>query len=222
MKMKALNDIEKDKLIIKSIINDDFYNLFSNLSKDFSNDLIHIKGYAQKWNLSYENIKKYYKLELKNILNENDYKQMIIFFDSISDKIELCEEKNIGIYLSTFLFRFLFNMFHLSGNTIEENINNLFKEYDKDHDELLFNKSSISYVKSSISENDDRAQSFLIVISELFYYIIDHKYNNDIYREMVTHGITGCFLLEDFNLNKLNLLIDNYKLSKLFEMYQIK
>lgn len=203
--MKAFNPQQKDKLILTSLIEEDLPTLFFKLSGEFKDNILYMRGISQKWGMDYENTRKYYKNELKEMISESDYKAVVDFFDALSDKLALSDEKNLIIYSLSFLYRFVYNIYFLNDRGAVETINKaVLARYTPEDMQPLFNKASISVLKSiSADYEDTQVQSSLVVMSEIFYYMVTQKMSADEYRESVTHGITGCFLLEDEKLEQI-------------------
>lgn len=218
--MKAFNPIQKDKLILTSLIEEDLPHLFKNLSDDFKNNTLYMKGVSQKWGLDYDNTRKYYKNELKDIINENDFKLVSNFFETLSDKLSFSENKELIIYSVSFLYRFLFNLYYLNDLDLKICIETLIlSRFPKEENTPLFNKSSISTLKSVTNDFDEQeVQTSLVVMSEMFYYLVKQKALPDEYRESVTHGITGCFLLEEDNLKQIVTLSEEITVFDFFDI----
>lgn len=219
--MKAFNPQQKDQLILTSLIEEDLPTLFFKLSPEFKSNILYMRGISQKWGMDYENTRKYYKNELKDMISETDYKAIIHFFDSLSDKMALSDEKNLIIYSLSFLYRFLYNIYFLNDRGVKESINKaVLARYSEEENQPLFNKASISVLKSISADYDESdVQNSLVVMSEIFYYMVSQKMPADEYRETVTHGITGCFLLEDDKLEQIVNLSNHITVHQFFNIF---
>lgn len=199
--MKPLDATQKDRLIVSSILEEDLPQLFKSLSVEFAANIVYMQGTAQKISTDFDSLRKYYRSEVKNILSPEDWKPLQEFFDTFSDKILLADNKDTIIYATTFAYRFLYNLFFMGANSMKDKL----KSIEDNHS--FFNPKTISLLKSfTVGGDDDEVQKSFIVMSETFYYMAQVKIDPDEYREALTHGITGCFLLEEHNLKKINLL----------------
>lgn len=222
--MKPLPLIEKDKIIIKSVIEQDFPYLFNNLSPVFGYNIFYILGYPQKFDFEHEQLCKMFRQEIKTILDTKDYKLLIDFFEAIADKSAIMEEENRKaiFYISTFLFRFLFNLYYLNNDSIAEIIDQKLQS-SIDINTPLFNNRNLTIIKSfADKKNDEKNQKYLTIISELFLYLIKQKDDPDNFREIITHGITGCFLIENENIEKTNILSNHYKFMHFIDLFNEK
>lgn len=250
--MKAFNPNDKDKLITMSVISEDLPNFFKAISSfdyknkkidlSFAKNLVFLYGYATSLDCEYEETKKFFKQELKQILsqdNQHQYSATVEFFDSLSDKLELVEQENRNalVYATLFVYRLYYNYLFLSQNLSISNqesssspavslvswIEPQDKIKEKENDQI-FNTQGIAFIKSLCdNEDEDQIQKSFVCISELVYYTSSIKglgITNDEFREMLTHAITGCFLLETDSVEQVSALCTINSASELLSLLQ--
>lgn len=87
--------------------------------------------------------------------------------------------------------------------------------------QVLMSSKNISILKSLIAPGQDTfVQKSFVEMSEIFYYLPSLKsigLHFDEFREALTHGITGCFLLEEDNEKKSLALSKNLTLEQFFK-----
>jgi len=243
--MKAFAPIEKDSLILMSILCEDLPALFNTIkSGEIAQNLVYMHGIAHKMDLEFEDTRKYFRSEFKSILDDKSWSGLVQFFDTFIDKLSMADEQNRNniIYCTTFAYRFLYNLYFLNNaqGSVQQRVKVLShrekamhllesssnSEIDNEIDSAdtpvstaapesmlestaaeekgyFFNSKTISILKSLVTNEDEEfVQKSFIEMSEVFYYMPNLKslgLNFDSFREALTHGITGCFLLESFN-----------------------
>ncbi len=220
--MKAFAPIEKDSLILISILSEDLPELFKEVADDeFSKNIVYMQGVAHKMDMEFDDTRKYFRSELKTMIDDKSWKAVNQFFNTFADKLSMVdvENRNNIIYCTTFAYRFLYNLYFLGNPAkgLKEKIMSL----EGDRENLLFNSKSISALKSLITnEDEDFVQKSFVEMSEVFYYLPSLKsasFTSDEFREALTHGITGCFLLEENNEKLASSLSKDFTIENILE-----
>lgn len=229
--------IAKDKIVFKSILEQDlpeFFKQFINTKNinninNINSTILNISGLNSKNNnFSYEEMREYFQNELERFFEEEGsdfiekFNLLKNFFNNVSDNFSILEEDNkkYFIYLFSYLFRTYYNYTLLNTNFNINNINNEIISNSNISNIKISNSKSISLIKSFANEDEEIvAQSFVCLSEILFYFFDFNSYKNidfNDYREMLTHGITGCFLLDEGIEETLNLLNCNYNLPEIY------
>lgn len=244
--MKALDSSTKDKLIFQSVLEEDLPRFFKTISlysntplsdsgaKDarvcleFAKRLVFLSGWATSLAQEFEVTQKSFKQEFKEIMTAQRsgsnaqifYTASIEFFESLSDKLGLVDEKNREylIFVSLYCYRVYYNYLFLSqpieleGDLSQQSFVALEvkKSVTEIFDKELFSTSALSTLKLLVNESQEELnQKSFVCLAELAYYLLDTKQiglDNDQFRDKLTHAMTGCFLLENQSLENIKNL----------------